>query len=86
MLWADGTAVRGAPVPQEIVPSTADGKKGVREYPLTRHCKYRAHRGACGKTRVVPHYRRPKHQHLRNGRHEMRARHNYGFALWQKQF
>jgi hypothetical protein len=53
-------------------PSTADEKRGKRG-PTPLHSKYRAHRGACGKTRVVPHYRRPKHQHLRNGRHEMRV-------------
>src|ERR1700682_960949 len=53
-------------------PSTADEKKGEKSATPLKS-KYRAQRGACGKARVVPHYRRPKHQHLRNGRHEMRV-------------
>jgi hypothetical protein len=53
-------------------PSTADEKWGG-EHPLTLHSEYRAHQGACGKTRVLPHTRRPKRQYWRNGRHEMRG-------------
>src|SRR5437879_1829156 len=51
MSWWRAIASRGG------CPSKAD-EKGAGEYPLTRHSKYRAHRGACGKTQVVPQNRR----------------------------
>jgi hypothetical protein len=49
------------------------GRRKGKEVPTPLHSNYIAHGGACGKTRVVPHHRRPKHEHLRNGRHEMRV-------------
>src|SRR5439155_26883963 len=52
---------RAGPVRQRWCrcPSTAH-EKGEGESPLTLHSQYRAHRGACRKTPVVPHYRRPR--------------------------
>src|SRR5262249_20228193 len=57
--WACGTTVRGAPLLRaEAVRPQADdkGKKSI----TPSHFKYIAHRGTCGKTRVVPQNRRPR--------------------------
>jgi hypothetical protein len=59
--WADGTAVRAAPplCGEAARPQRAAKGDGERvRTPL--HFQSIAHRGACRKTRVVPHNRRPR--------------------------
>ena len=59
ILGADGTAVRGAPPPCDEAVRPQGTKKG-RSVPTPLHSKCIARRGACGKTRVVPHNCQPK--------------------------
>jgi len=49
-------------------------KRGSRkESAPPSYSQYTAHRGACGKTRAVPHSCQPKPEPCANGRHEMRV-------------
>jgi hypothetical protein len=53
-IWAGGTAIRGAPqLGEEAVRPKRTIEESGMHTPL--HFQHIAHRGACGKTRVVPH-------------------------------